>query len=70
MLFGFDSACASTSACVRLKRRVSELATHDALTRLLDRNGLDDVLRRDFGDSGGRVRRPGGGRRVTVRATR
>ena len=34
---------------VRLNRQLAELATHDALTRLLNRNGLDDVLRRHFG---------------------
>jgi diguanylate cyclase (GGDEF)-like protein len=34
---------------VRLNGQLAELATHDALTRLLNRNGLDDVLRRHFG---------------------
>jgi diguanylate cyclase (GGDEF)-like protein len=35
---------------VQLNRQLSDLATHDALTRLLNRHGLDDVLRRHFGD--------------------
>lgn len=34
---------------VRLNRELAELATHDALTRLLNRNGLDEALRRHFG---------------------
>ena len=40
---------------VRLNDRLAELATHDALTRLLNRHGLDDALRRHFG---ARPRRP------------
>lgn len=35
---------------VRLNGQLADLATHDALTRLLNRHGLDDVLRRHFGD--------------------
>lgn len=34
---------------VRLNDRLADLATHDALTRLLNRHGLDDALRRHFG---------------------
>jgi diguanylate cyclase (GGDEF)-like protein len=33
---------------VQLSRQLSELATRDPLTRLLNENGLDDVLRRHF----------------------
>jgi diguanylate cyclase (GGDEF)-like protein len=33
---------------VRLNDRLAELATHDALTRLLNRNGLDELLQRHF----------------------
>lgn len=32
----------------RLNTQLAELASHDALTRLLNRNGLDDVVRRHF----------------------
>ena len=34
---------------LRLNRQLAELATRDALTRTLNRNGLDDALRRHFG---------------------
>ncbi|NUZ05520.1 GGDEF domain-containing protein [Piscinibacter koreensis] len=36
----------------RLNGQLSELATRDALTRLLNRTGLDDALRRHFGARG------------------
>lgn len=34
---------------VRLSTQLAETATHDALTRVLNRNGLEDALRRHFG---------------------
>ena len=34
---------------LRLNRQLAELASRDALTRTLNRNGLDDALRRHFG---------------------
>ena len=37
---------------VRLNRQLAELASHDPLTRLLNRNGLDEVRRRYFGARG------------------
>jgi diguanylate cyclase (GGDEF)-like protein len=33
---------------LRLQTRLAELASHDALTRLLNRNGLDEQLQRHF----------------------
>ncbi len=35
---------------VRLNGQLAELATRDALTKVLNRTGLDDALRRHFGD--------------------
>jgi diguanylate cyclase (GGDEF)-like protein len=35
-------------AFVRLSRQLAELASRDALTRLFNRNGLDDILKRHF----------------------
>jgi diguanylate cyclase (GGDEF)-like protein len=40
---------------VRLNQKLAELASRDALTRTLNRNGLDDALRRHFG---ARLQRP------------
>jgi diguanylate cyclase (GGDEF)-like protein len=37
---------------VRLNGQLAELATHDALTRLLNRHGLAEVLQRHFGNRG------------------
>jgi diguanylate cyclase (GGDEF)-like protein len=37
---------------VRLNLQLADLASRDALTRVLNRNGLDDVLTRHFGDRG------------------
>ena len=38
---------------VRLNRQLADLATHDPLTRLLNRSGWDDVLRRHFSERRG-----------------
>jgi diguanylate cyclase (GGDEF)-like protein len=53
-------ACASLAAVllgpnllwmvfVRLNRQLAQLAAHDSLTRLLNRNGLDDAMKHHFG---------------------
>jgi diguanylate cyclase (GGDEF)-like protein len=58
--FGYSSLTAMTMCPLvlwlvfrRLMHQLADLATHDALTRVLNRNGMEEALRRHFGQRGG-----------------
>lgn len=58
--FGYSSLTAMTMCPLvlwlvfrRLMHQLADLATHDALTRVLNRNGLEEALRRHFGQRDG-----------------